>query len=55
MRTPVDGLPPNTKAMMVTIIIPIPFNPDLEMPNKNAPRYASIQPVVVISVTMIRM
>ena len=33
-KTPVDAFSPKTKARMITIIIPMPFIPDLDKPNK---------------------
>ena len=34
-KTPVDAFSPKTKANITTIIMPMPFIPDLDIPSKN--------------------
>ena len=52
MMIPVDALLPKTRAKIVTIIIPIPFSPDFDIPNKKDAIMARLQSNVLNESTM---
>ena len=41
-KIPVEAFSPKTKARIITKTIPMPFIPDLEIPNKNTAKQIAI-------------